>query len=326
MGNSTEEDLQIGLVSWAVNCANPVLPMVGARTSMAETATFIQHVACEIGTDVPSYLCNGDAEIPSEIINAAEASTMINPVQLSINLFFDPFPHEIAFRIWNADRTVSYASVSFEQHIGIDHAFHQVVLPAGEECIFNIYDARDDGIFGDEEASAYEITFGGTIILKGNGNFTSGREVSFRVPNPSAGTIVGIEEVSATDAGGFGKGAGLGGGMMPVFVSFQFDQYHEDLSWSISDPIIVSLVYKRVQPNTYRFGSFVKEEVFLPPGRSFVFTVNDRKGTDDFRAIKAYQVSYFDETGEEIILLKSTSTFEGETETKQFSLPSRNPV
>eukprot|EP00529_Nitzschia_sp_RCC80_P011125 CAMPEP_0113452564 /NCGR_PEP_ID=MMETSP0014_2-20120614/6912_1 /TAXON_ID=2857 /ORGANISM="Nitzschia sp." /LENGTH=634 /DNA_ID=CAMNT_0000343941 /DNA_START=550 /DNA_END=2454 /DNA_ORIENTATION=+ /assembly_acc=CAM_ASM_000159 len=326
MGDTPEDDLQIGLVSWAVNCANPVLPMVGARTSMAETATFIQHVACEIGTDAPSYLCSGDASIPSEVINANQASAMINPVQLSVNLFFDPFPHEIKFQIWNADKTVSYATVSFEQHVGLDHAFHQVILPAGEVCIFSIYDARDDGIFGNEEASAYEITLGKTVILEGNGNFTSGRDDSFRVPIPSAsGTIIGIEEIPATDAGAFGKGAGPGGDMMPVFVSFQFDQYHEDLSWSISDPVIVSLVYKRVQPNTYRFGAFVREEVFLPAGRSFVFTVNDRRGTDDYRAIQAYEVSYFDEqTGEEIILLQSTNTFEGETESNQFSLPERN--
>jgi hypothetical protein len=293
---------------------------------MAHTATFIRHVSCEIGTNVPSYLCDvsDTLTITESVINSDRVATMVNPVQLSVNLYFDPYPHEIAFQIWNADKSDVYAAVSFEEHVGIDHAIHRVMLPADEQCIFSIYDARDDGVFGDEEVAAYEITFGNTVIARGNGNFTSTRDEIFRVPNPSnTGSLISIDGFPTADAGGFGRDISSGNDRIPVFVSFDFDQYHEDLSWSISDPVIVSLVYKRVEPNTYKFGTQVREEVFLPAGRSFVLTVNDRKGTDDFRAIQSYRVSYFDDqTGKEIILVQSEVPFEGESETKRFSLPS----
>ncbi|OEU09804.1 hypothetical protein FRACYDRAFT_194596, partial [Fragilariopsis cylindrus CCMP1102] len=33
LGTTPEEDVQVGVVSWAVNCASSQFPMVGSRTS-----------------------------------------------------------------------------------------------------------------------------------------------------------------------------------------------------------------------------------------------------------------------------------------------------
>merc|ERR1712127_132897 len=33
MGAESSQDVQVGVVSWAVNCANSLFPMVGSRTS-----------------------------------------------------------------------------------------------------------------------------------------------------------------------------------------------------------------------------------------------------------------------------------------------------
>jgi hypothetical protein len=322
MKDTPEEDIQIGVVSWAVNCANPVLPMVGARTSMPATASFIRNVACEIGTNVPYYLC----DTSSDAVNSGSAADMINPVPLSVNLYFDPYPHEISFTISNTAKTMYYVSVPFEDHIGVDHAFHQVILPAGEECLFTIHDARDDGIFGDVDTTAYEIAYGKTIILKGNGKFTSSRDEIFRVPVvQDDGTIV-INGTPVSDGSGGTDNVPItlpaATGSMTVFVYFEFDQYQEDLSWSISDAADGSIVYKRVEPNTYRFGTQAREEVNLPAGRAFHFTVNDRRGTDEFRAFKSYRLSYLDDsTGNEVTLLDNQGAFTGESETNDFSLP-----
>lgn len=323
MNGSPEEDVQIGVVSWAVNCANPVLPMVGARTSTPPTVKFIRDVTCEIGTNVPDYLCNSDfTTIVTEVVNGPVAGTIVNPVSLSVNLFFDPFPHEISFEITNADKSIVYASVPVDAHVGIDHAFHQVVLPADEDCLFIIHDARGDGVFGDEEATAYEIAYGGVIVLQGNGKFATTREEAFRVPIPISNGIV-VEGTPIDGYNGNSVPVALPGlDTLAVYVYFQFDDYQEDLSWVITDGIDTTIVYKRVAPDTYRFGKEVREEVRLPAGRSFQFVVNDRRGTDEFRAFQSYRLSYIDaSSGDEIPLLESQGQFVGESKTETFSLP-----
>jgi hypothetical protein len=51
--DSPEKDVQIGIVSWGINCAHPVFPSVGSRTS-ADT-NFIRRTACVHSTNPPSY-------------------------------------------------------------------------------------------------------------------------------------------------------------------------------------------------------------------------------------------------------------------------------
>jgi hypothetical protein len=288
LGNSYQEDLQVGIVSWAVNCASQVFPMVGSRTSASES--FIRDITCAITFD-PSLtpMC----QTPTGTIADADVVVPVTDgVTVSVNVFADPYPHEISWKITSPDQSLLYAQLSYGSIQG-DHDFYQVDLTPGQNYVFSIHDAADDGIFGDVDATLYEIVLTeqgkDVVLLGGDGIFAK----------PLTGDLNAVV----------------------VYVFFEFGDYHEDLAWSITDAVDETNVFVSKGYDTYRYGDDVTEEISLPTGQ-YHFIVQDRRGTDEYRAFDSYRISYQNANGDLVSLLESQGAFLGEILTQNFTVPS----
>jgi hypothetical protein len=195
------------------------------------------------------------------------------------------------------------------------------MLPPGANLLFSIIDARDDGIFGDSDATLYELVLidqgVNSVLVDGNGKFTASRQDQFRVPfadeYPSLPTQQRFEDTVQLQTP-------VSGRTVTVFIYFQFAAYHEDLSWSITAATDDSIVFASVAPDVYRYGDDVTEEVSLPSG-TYKFTVSDRRGVDEYRAFESYRVSYRNVQGEMMALFESRGAFAGESLTHLFEIP-----
>jgi hypothetical protein len=105
-----------------------------------------------------------------------------------------------------------------------------------------------------------------------------------------------------------------------IYVFFDFGDYHEDLAWSITDAADESNVFVSKRFDSYRYGDRVTEEVSLPIGQ-YNFIVQDRRGTDEFRAFDSYRLSYKSANGDMVPILESQGTFLVESQTQVFTVP-----
>jgi hypothetical protein len=296
LGTTPEEDVQVGVVSWAVNCASSVFPMVGSRTSAS--VDFIRDVTCAVSVDPPEYLC-GTTVVTSGgngVINNVQTRIDVqNGVSVSVRIYSDPYGHELSWKITDQlDTSTIYAEAPYGTIIG-DHMFQTIKLPAGSNLRFEINDAADDGIFGDPDAVLYEIVLvdrgDELVMVEGNGQFTTSREENFHVPATSEYQSIFASRYSSFEEAALDR-IGSGGPTVPLFIYIEFSDYHEDASWEVTSAD-GGTVYASKGPNEYRYGNEITEQVNLPSGE-YMFTIRDRRGTDDLRAFKSYKISYQD--------------------------------
>ena len=302
--------------------------MVGSRTSAS--VDFIRDVTCAVSVDPPEYLC-GTTVVTTSNNNNNTVQTRIdvqNGVSISIRIYSDPYGHELSWKITDQlDTSTIYAEAPYGTIIG-DHMFQTVTLPAGSDLRFEINDAADDGIFGNPDAVLYELVLvdrGDELVLvEGNGQFTTSREENFHVPLSSEYQSIFASQYSSFKQGQALDRIGSGGPTVPLFIYIKFDDYHEDASWKVTSADGVT-VFASKGPNEYRYGNEITEQVNLPPGE-YMFTIKDRRGTDDLRAFQSYKISYQDRDSlynssgsKDKIIYESTSlNFIGESESHTF--------
>jgi hypothetical protein len=327
LGTTPEEDVQVGVVSWAVNCASSVFPMVGSRTSAS--VDFIRDVTCAVSVDPPEYLC-GTTVVTNNSDTAQTRIDVQNGVSVSVRFYTDPYGHELSWKITDQfDTSTIYAEAPYGTIIG-DHMFQTVKLPAGSDLRFEINDAADDGIFGDPDAVLYEIVLvdrGDELVLvEGNGQFTTSRDENFHVPLSSEYQSIFASRYSFEEAAL--DRIGSNSPTVPLFIYIKFDDYHEDASWKVTSADGAT-VFASKGPNEYRYGNEITEQVNLPSGE-YMFTIRDRRGTDELRAFKSYKISYQDRDSlynssgskDKIIYESTTMNFIGESASHTFVIES----
>ena len=321
----------MGVISWAVNCASSVFPMVGSRTS--ESIDFIKGVTCAIALNAPPELCSIDASLTLANNNGSGAQGRVDvqdAVPISVRIYTDPYGHELKWSIKDQlDPTKVYADVPYGTIVG-DHSFKDVSVPAGSNLRFEINDAADDGIFGDADAILYEIVLidpqrgSETVILEGNGQFGTTRQEDFHVPFANeyipdfSSRDPFFEEAAIAIDRAQSKPSCM---TVPMFINIEFDDYHEDASWEVTS-LDEQTVYASKAPGTYRYGNEVKEQIDLCPG-SYKFTITDRRGQDEYRAFKKYKLTYrgLTRVSSEVPLYESQSPFYGERISHDFEIP-----
>jgi len=321
LGNDHTEDVQVGVVSWAVNCANPVFPMVGSRTS--ESIDFIKEITCSMSANPPADLC---VEENNSVEDSLQNRWISDGMKISVRIFSDPFGHELKWKITDQlDQSKIYADIPYGKITG-DHSFQDVVVPAGGNLKFQIDDAADDGIYGDPDAILYEIVLvendGEIVMVEGNGQFGTSREETFRVPKINEEYLALVRASNA--ATGKNPATQVDGPTAPLQIYIEFADYHEDASWKITS-LDGSKTYASKLANEYRYGNDVTEQVDLAAGE-YKFTIADRRGTDDFRAFNFYKLSYLDSRQRSggsgyITVYESKGMFEGEQESHEFVIP-----
>eukprot|EP00537_Pseudo-nitzschia_pungens_P004738 CAMPEP_0172376812 /NCGR_PEP_ID=MMETSP1060-20121228/68579_1 /TAXON_ID=37318 /ORGANISM="Pseudo-nitzschia pungens, Strain cf. cingulata" /LENGTH=695 /DNA_ID=CAMNT_0013104477 /DNA_START=530 /DNA_END=2617 /DNA_ORIENTATION=+ len=326
-GEVPADDVQVAVVSWAVNCANEVFPMVGSRTSDPDTVKFIKEVTCSMSSNPPADLC---AEENNSAQNLQSRIDVPDGVKVSVRIFADPFGHELKWRLQDRlNQSIVYAEVPYGEIKG-DHMFQDVIVPPGGELKFTIDDAAQDGIFGDSDSILYEIvlpdqnTNGEIVVVAGNGQFGSSKEEEFRIPQIGENAAA-IFRAANEDVVGADEYATVVGPTAPFKIYIKFADYHEDAAWKVTSDDGTK-IYASKHANDYRYGNDVTEEVELPPGK-YQFTISDRRGTDDYRAFNFYKLSYLNRQqrsglgGEETVLYKSDGLFEGESISHAFEIP-----
>jgi len=324
-GDSPEEDVQVGVVSWAVNCASAVFPMVGSRTSAS--VDFIRDVTCAVSVDPPAYLCDANVLVYSNNNSVQTRVDVQAGVSISVRIYSDPYGHELSWIITDQlDRNTVYAEAPYGRIVG-DHTFTTVQVPIGADLRFEINDAADDGIFGDPDAILYEIVLNDRgdelIMVEGNGQFTTSRVETFRVPMPSEYQALFASRFSSYEEAAIDLDRDRSGGRtVPFFIDLEFDDYHEDASWEVTSSD-GSQVFGSKGPNEYRFGTSITEQVNLPAGK-YLFTIRDRRGTDDLRAFKSYHLYYegglYNSGKTEIYRSEPPLRFAGESASHEFEI------
>jgi len=318
-GDTPDQDVQVGVVSWAVDCANSVFPMVGSRT--ASSLKFIKKVTCSMSSNPPADLC---LEENNSIHNALQSRYIPDGVTVSVRVFSDPFGHELKWEITDEfNETKVYAEAPYGSIVG-DHSFQDVVVPSGGNLKFKINDAADDGIYGDPDAILYEIvlvdSFGELVMVEGNGQFGYSREETFRVPQFNE-EYLALVRASNGDTTELAQSVGP---TAPLKIYINFADYHEDAAWKVTS-LDGTQTFGSKNANEYRLGNDVTEQVNLAAG-DYKFTISDRRGTDDFRAFNSYKLSYQDSQqrsglGGETIVYESVGLFEGEEISHDFVIP-----
>ena len=188
-GDSSEDDLQVGLVSFGLKCGHDVLPGVYARVSAQ--ADWIAQQVCALSSDPPAYFgCDKREE-------AAGSKTLVTvEIKLGVWLF-----KSTGWLLENADGKTVYAyrgtqTYGYEYYEGDDNdgvvVTETVTVDKDQEYRFVIL--QDDslgfccGWWGDGYYRIYEGDgTKGNVLLSGNGDVKSHyREETFVLGNPVA--------------------------------------------------------------------------------------------------------------------------------------------
>jgi len=288
------QDLQVAVVSWAVNCASSLFPMVGSRTS--HSMDFIKEITCSLSSAPPDYLCFQE----NNSIDETMLSRYIpDGVKVSVRIYSDPYGHELRWKITDfTDPNIVYAE-ALNGDITGDHSFQDVMVPAGGNLKFTIDDAADDGIFGNPDSILYEVVLVGTggelIMVEGNGQFGTSREETFKVPQLTDDYIALVRASKIESK----QVATVVGPTADFKIHIDFSDYHEDTSWMVTSlDETQTMAFEDV--GHYRYGDEVTETVKLQAG-TYKFIIRDRHGTDDFRAFDSYTGYVLDGTNKTVL-------------------------
>jgi len=202
---------------------------------------------------------------PSKIQTKARSESSV-PVTFAI--YFDPWPQEVSWKIEREDSQLVAFVPTGTYKSPQDHMYEELLLEPGDMYVLTITDAGGDGIAG--IGTMYEVFLTDrpkVILLAGNGVFEGGRSDSFIVPTmaelpsnaPSASTVSKVSTIKTLN----------------VYLVIVFDNWHQETAWVISDENDPSIVFAEKTYDTYRSGDSITEEIALPAGGTYTFTVKD---------------------------------------------------
>ena len=189
-------------------------------------------------------------------------------VSVTFAIYFDPWPQELSWKVEREDGQLVASVPTGTYQSPQDHMFKKLLLEPGDMYVLTITDAGGDGIAG--VGTMYEVFLTNrpkVILLAGNGVFEDGTRHSFIVPTkaelpPKApiDTMVPVDPNVKT---------------LNVYLVIVFDNWHQETAWEITDEIDPNIVYAEKTYDTYRSGDSITEEIVLPAGRTYTFTVKD---------------------------------------------------
>lgn len=149
-----------------------------------------------------------------------------------------------------------------------DHTLEVLPLTAGENYMLTIKDAGSDGIAG--IGTLYEIFLTDrpeVVLLAGDGVFEDNRITVFYVPTleefPSSAPTEMMVSLAPTIK------------TVKVYLIIIFDNWHQETAWTIVGEDDPTLVFAEAAYDTYRSGEVITEEISLPAGGIYAFTIKD---------------------------------------------------
>ncbi|KAG7367516.1 trypsin [Nitzschia inconspicua] len=152
-GATPEEDVQVGIISWGEDCADPIFPGVAARVSFGYN--WIQQWVCALdgdNEDTPTYFeCKQNATFSPAPMSAPTTPTTspaptMDVVPIIVNIHFDVYAEEIAWALIDFDtgEIIDQRPYGFYKHE--NDVSETVLVRPGHVYTFTIKDIYGDGI------------------------------------------------------------------------------------------------------------------------------------------------------------------------------------
>lgn len=216
--NDPSEDVQVGIVSFSFNCAEPPFP--GVHASVSHHYDWIAETVCEISDDPPAYLgCHEPSPtFPTPLLtptatprmmtpavidvtrnrhpaSSPSSSSLCPPINMTIAVNTDAYPEETGWRVYALDETMLdddavivgevppwgvVTTAPFQQRFGT------ILLDSLDGYAIAVTDALNDGIGGlfDSVAFSFSLTLEGRggrqtrVVVQDAGGFW--REIRYR--------------------------------------------------------------------------------------------------------------------------------------------------
>jgi len=220
-------------------------------------------------TQAPSTKPNILNPSPSPTPNPTpNPSSSASSVLITLAIFFDSWPEEISWKIESEDGNLIASVLPGHYQTPKDQTFEFVRITPGEKYRFTIADSGKDGIAG--IGVLYEIFLTENkdiVLLDGDGVFESRRNQTFYVPTTEEYPTGAPVAPTVSPAPTFHT--------VNVYLTIIFDNWHQETSWQIADAKDPNIVYAEAPYDTYRAGESRTNEIPLPPGKEYVFTIKD---------------------------------------------------
>lgn len=221
-----------------------------------------------VPSNSPTLPTLSPTEEPVVVVGKVDEIIVPEEVSVTFAIYFDPWPQEVSWEIDSENVTeglVASAPTGTYQSPQ-DKTEEIFLLKHGGNYTLNIQDSGSDGIAG--IGTLYEVFLTddpNIVLLDGNGIFHNSRKEVFHVPTldeypssaPVAPTISPAPTVPTTK----------------VYLTIVFDNWHQETAWMITDEsgnLIAETSY-----DTYRSGETVTDEIVLPLGGTYKFTIRD---------------------------------------------------
>ncbi len=225
----------------------------------------------DLPTMVPTNRSTPSTLAPSQQVSTIVGKTVedVEEVSVTFAIYFDPWPQEVSWKIEKENATDTVASVPAGTYKSPqDKTLEVVTLRHGGNYIMTIQDSGSDGIAG--IGTLFEIFLTDNpdiLLLDGNGIFEDSRSEVFHVPT--------LEEYPSSAPGETTVSPAPTVPMVKLYLIIVFDNWHQETAWIITDDSDPSNVFAEATYDTYRSGETITEEIVLPLGGSFTFTIRD---------------------------------------------------
>jgi Trypsin len=258
-----EDDVQVGIVSFGIGCADSEFPAVGCRTSATK---WIRKTTCAFSEYPPDYFeCD---QFESEAPSMAPTSPTISPqptvqqVPLTLTIRFDMFPEETGWEMWDETEQILYDSRpagTYNASYLDSMATETIWVHHGNNYTFMITDSKDNGmsrwgILYELLAPVQDGLFY-TTLVNGNGDFSHRAKHTFHVP---------LEDEETSSLSVPANNNTILDLAVTVYLNITFDSWPSETGWSIVHAQNHSNYVAHAPPGTYAVGSHIMETIELP--------------------------------------------------------------